>query len=123
MAESFADLLIPLLAGLPDEAAVTLPVGWLRARLRSDGSGVVPDPLADLSCAEVGAALGRSPSTIRAWCTRGDMPGAYRLRQREWRIPRASLRRYLDQQATGAESHVAAEPVDLTAWRQHYRTR
>lgn len=111
------------LSTLPDEALV--PVGWIRARLdgKADASPAGNgEPIGDLSAADVAEALDRTPSTIRAWCARGEVPGSYKLRGREWRIPRASLRRYLDRQAEGKrETRRRGEPVDLGGWRKHYR--
>lgn len=113
------------LDGLPDEAAVTWPVGVLRGWLAEPEQEDEPEPLTDFTCQDVAEELGRSPSTVRGWCADGDLPGAYRLNGREWRIPRASLRRYLDAQA---RDDAAAEqggdgPVDLGGWRRHYRTK
>ena len=31
------------------------------------------------------------PSTVRGWCEAGRFPGAYKLHDREWRIPAAAL--------------------------------
>jgi hypothetical protein len=45
----------------------------------------------DLTPEEAGAALHRSPVTVRAYCSAGLLTGAYRWRGRQWRIPRASL--------------------------------
>lgn len=110
----------PVLAGLPDEAAVTLPVGWLRSKL--DGEGGTADAAVDMTVAQVGEALDRSPSTIRGWCAAGRIPGAFKLNRREWRVPRASLRRFLDAEAQKASSEhdeSTGEAVDLGRWRRH----
>ena len=108
------DDLSTLLADLPDDAL--LPVGWIRARLRAP---VAPksDGLADLSCDVVAKQLGRKPGTIRGWCARGEIEGAYRLNDREWRIPAASLRAYLDKAAERKDPRNGAAP-DLGSWRR-----
>src|SRR5713101_6101688 len=101
-----------LLAQFPDDALV--PVRWLRVQLRQTAA-VQADGVADLSCADVAAELNRTPGTIRGWCQRGEIAGAYRLNKKEWRIPRASLREYLD--AHGAKrGEQNAETVDLGSW-------
>jgi hypothetical protein len=103
-----------LLADLPDEALI--PVGWVRARLDA------PAPVeadGDLSCADVAALLRRKPGTIRGWCFRKEISGAYLLNGRDWRIPRKSLRAYLDKQAAGKS--VDRTPVDLSSWRKKAR--
>lgn len=116
-----ADDLATFLAGLPDEALI--PVGWLRTRLRTPGQADPGEPVRDLSCADVATALDRKPGTVRAWCARGEIPGAYLLNHREWRIPRAALRAYLDRQGnqrtTGNAD--AAGSVDLGSWRRYAR--
>lgn len=119
------DRLIALAEALPEGAAVHLDAAAL-LRLAgveaSEPTESAHQPIADLTCEEAGEELGRAASTIRTWCGRGAIPGAYRLHGREWRIPRASLRRYLDQQAEGKrEAGRDGEPVDLGSWRKHYK--
>lgn len=113
-----------MIAGLPTEtAAVVLTrrdlrelIGQVEPREDADGD----KPLADLTCAQAGAELGRTGSTIRAWCAAGRIPGAYRLGGREWRLPRASLRRFLDAQAERREAEAEDDqPVNLGRWRRH----
>lgn len=120
--------LLALADALPDGASVTLDATALRRlagidREEDAGTGAA---LVDLTADAVGAELGRSASTIRAWCASARIPGAYRLHGREWRIPRASLRRYLDTQAQGHAPKVKPEgesSVDLGRWRRSYRRR
>jgi hypothetical protein len=100
-----------LIAELPDDAL--LPVAWVRARLASP---LPEETVGDLSCADVATALHRKSGTIRGWCFRGELVGAYRLNGRDWRIPRAWLRAYLDLQSAG-KSPVNVEHVDLGSWR------
>jgi hypothetical protein len=96
---------------LPAGAAVTLPADILRTWLDEEASG--PDAV-DLTAVDVGALLRRAPSTIRTWCAAGRLPGAYRCRGREWRIPRAALRALRrDRELVDPEA-----PVDLGAWRR-----
>jgi len=103
------------LAGLPDDALV--PVRWLRERLADAGDR--DDRLADLTVEEVAEELGRAPSTIRGWCGAERFLGAYRLRGREWRVPRESVRRMLDQERDGGPTEERdPETVDLGTWRR-----
>ena len=87
---------------------VTFPAPWLRAALE-----VEPPVPMDLTCAQAGVLLNRAESTIRGWCQSGAIPGSYRMRGREWRIPTASLRAYQERQGGGAEP-----TGDLARWRR-----
>ena len=111
--------LADLLAQLPNEALV--PVSWVRARLAEEGKEPAQGaPVGDLSCADVGKMLDRTPGCIRGWCARGEIQGAYRLNAREWRIPPLSLRQYLDRAAKPKQ--VDPGPVDLGSWRRQGRS-
>jgi hypothetical protein len=87
------DALLRLAQALPDGTAVPVPRAWLLEILEgTEAPGATSAPLGmDLTPEEAGAALHRSPVTIRAYCNAGLVPGAYRLRGRQWRIPRAAL--------------------------------
>ena len=96
---------------MPTGSAVTLPVDTLRAWLEEDAAG--PDTV-DPTAADVASLLRRAPSTIRTWCAQGRLPGAYRCRGREWRVPRSALRAL-------RRNHELVDrdtPVDLGAWRE-----
>jgi hypothetical protein len=83
-----------LVEHLPDDVTITLSVHTLREWLSDDGSerkSVVPAQEADLTLAEVASLTHRSESTVRGWLNGGYVPGAYKLRGRAWRVPRASL--------------------------------
>jgi hypothetical protein len=85
--------LLRLAQALPDGTAVPVPRAWLLELLEgteAPSAGAVPVDV-DLTPEEAGAAFQRSPVTIRAYCNAGLIPGAYRLRERQWRIPRAAL--------------------------------
>lgn len=97
------------LDGLPDDALV--PVGWIRDRLSDDRA--VGGPVADLTVQEVAEELDRAPSTVRGWLGSGDLEG-YRLRGREWRVPREALVAFLDEERGGGREEGSA---DLGSWR------
>ncbi len=104
-----------IVEGMPDEAAVTLPVKWLRRLLKLEGQSSVE--LDDLTCEQAARSLGRSPSTLREWCRAGEIPSAYRLRGREWRIPRSGLRAFLDGQGDHLPRKAPRRPQGLGLWR------
>jgi hypothetical protein len=59
----------------------------LAAQAASASASVPADPTVDA----IAARYARAPSTIRGWCEAGRFPGAYKLHDREWRIPTSAL--------------------------------
>ena len=117
--------LLELLRRLPPGSLV--PAGWVVDELAQTGDGEVPHPegeLADFRVGEVATELNRSPATVRSWCREERIPGAYRLRGREWRIPRDGLRAFLEGEAKRPAKREEApldrpgRTVDLGAWRK-----
>ncbi len=98
---SLEERLARMIEPLPDGASVLLPVETVRRWLELEGQGAGSRPLSDLTIADVAEELDRSPSTVRGWLIAGDIPEAYKLQGREWRIPRGALRAFLDGQANG----------------------
>lgn len=93
---TLADRLAAVVDGMPEDGAVTLPVAWLRAQLEAEESGDgAGGRIANLTVEEVAEELGRRPSTIRGYLGSGDLRG-YKLRGREWRIPRGAVREFVD---------------------------
>ncbi|HSW31892.1 MAG TPA: helix-turn-helix domain-containing protein [Longimicrobiales bacterium] len=113
-----ADRLRALVSLLPsDSSAVTLTRQDL-VTLLEEAPGASPPSSRDLSVEEVAAETGRAPSTVRGWLISGALRG-YKLNARDWRIPRAALRAYLDAQGAGpAEAQPDPENVDISAWRR-----
>jgi len=78
----------------------------LASALEADASVTAADrpPGRDLTIAEVAQRVGRSSSTVRAWCAAGRLRG-YKLRGRDYRIPPAALQEFL-----ARERHTGAAP-------------
>jgi hypothetical protein len=95
-------------------------VGVLREHLLDllDGMPETPAVQEDLTCVTAGAILGRHASTVRAMCERGELPGAYRQHQREWRIPPAAIDSYRSSQRTSRPTR-KTDTTDLGNWRRH----
>jgi excisionase family DNA binding protein len=117
-----------MVAVMPEEGSVSLPVATLRQWLAADDRADEPAaacletslPDAGLTVAQVAAHTKRKTSTVRGWLLAGRFPEAFRL-GREWRIPKADLARFL-----GPREAPQHEPTrdrelsgkgDLGAWR------
>jgi excisionase family DNA binding protein len=101
-----------------------VPTEWVLAELeREQGGGKERgEALIDLTVEQVAERLGRSPSTVRNWLGEQRLPGAYRLRGREWRIPPAALTAFLQREAEGKTAGLQGQkPADLSDWRRHVR--
>lgn len=76
---------------LPAGTAIPVPreiLLELLGALSAAASAISP---ADPTVEEVASRYSRAPSTVRGWCEAGRFPGAYKLHNREWRIPSAAL--------------------------------
>ncbi len=76
-----------LAEALPAGTAIPVPRELLIELLEGRRETRAADPTVE----EVGTRYRRAPSTIRGWCEAGRFPGAYKLHDREWRIPAAAL--------------------------------
>jgi excisionase family DNA binding protein len=95
------ELLIELLDGSPEpDSAASAP--------------------ADLTVEAVAERFGRHPSTVRGWISQQLLPGAYRLRGREWRVPAAALRAFEATARRGmpVASVARTRQVDISDWRR-----
>lgn len=105
------------LEAMPDGALV--PVEWVKelvADLDTRGAAGL-----GLTVREVAEAADRAPSTVRTWCADGRLPGARRLRGREWRIPRTALQALLEGETSERPSTADRLEVPrggLSAWRR-----
>jgi hypothetical protein len=61
----------------------------------------------------------RKAGTIRLWCEMGRILGAYKFRDREWRIPHARMLEYEEQQRHAATDTRAGDVGDLSDYRNH----
>jgi excisionase family DNA binding protein len=119
-----ADRIRAMIAGVPDEAAIVLPVPILRTLLEADAGD---DSFGDLSVAQVAGLVGRRPSTVRGWIRDGQLE-AYRLNKRDYRVTRVALAAFLEQQRTRNHPAARSSPqsparADLGAWRKHRQRR
>jgi len=71
-------------SAIPVPRETLLELALPRARVQAPA-------VADLTVKEAGLILQRKPVTVRLWCERGQVPGAYKYGAREWRIPLASV--------------------------------
>lgn len=123
---SLSDAIRALVTAAPEDA--TVPVRWLAEQLAKHSDGAeAPTRTAtsvDLTVKEVALRLERKPSTVRAWCDTGILPGAYRLRGREWRVPEAAIEAMQRAESRRHAHGVTALPVkkgntETSQWRQH----
>ena len=82
-------------------------IGELEAEIRSDGGealsiprGAGDEPLGDYTAAQVAGIFQRSPQTVRDWINARRLR-AYKLNGREYRITRAAVDEFLEQQRNG----------------------
>ncbi len=116
---------------LPDDATVTLPLGWLRhqrAEAADRHVGPVDERPHLLILADLARHYRRSVSTVRAWCEAGRFPGAYRLNRKGWRVPAAALAQFdAAQRQAGRDEATATAPASLRPgqglgdWRRNQR--
>ena len=109
-----------IVRGMPPGSAVSLPVDFLKSLLEDAArKGGGPDRLLTLD--ELAQVTGRAVSTVRTWCNSGKITGAFRLHDREWRVPESAWERYLEGLKKGnatPESIHRGGPVDLGSWRR-----
>lgn len=117
------DRLRAIIDVLPQGSMVTVSVDWIRASLDTGPcKGDLDEQARDLTVAEVAEVVGRKESTIRTWLGREQIPEAYHLNNRDWRIPRAALQRYLERQRNGYKGKIgipAENTADLSDWRAY----
>jgi excisionase family DNA binding protein len=113
-----------LAEALPAGTAVPVPREWLLELLGRGTPQPAPEPAgipaADLTVDEVAQRFGRHPSTVRGWISQRMLPGAYRFRGREWRVPAAALVAFEETSRRGTPvAPVGRVPVvDISDWRR-----
>jgi hypothetical protein len=89
--------------------SLLVPREWVLAIVGESGP---PGPVeVDLTIPEVAALFKRAPSTIRGWCDEQILPGAYRNRGREWRIPAAAVRAFQERERHRDPNAPSPRPV------------
>ena len=88
----------------------------LMALLERDGRDAEVGSTRDLTVVKVADETNRAPSTVRGWLISGALRG-YKLNDRDWRVPRAALREYLEapSRQTSATPRETGD-VDIRAW-------
>jgi len=110
--------LAALVASVDEGQVISVPVRWLRALL---GGELAEQGEVDLTVEEVAKMFGRHPNTIRGWLQSGELRG-YKLKGKEWRVPRAAIGEFQTRQADPRlPEPAAAGTADLSAWRGHRR--
>jgi len=87
--------------------------------------GLGADPLCALDVDAAGEVLGRSASTVRDYCRRDLLPGAYRQQGREWRIPLDAIRAFQVEEAKPVQANGAGRRLvddDLSSWRKEIQS-
>ena len=110
--ESLRPALAAVVAHLPDDASVTLPVRWIRERLE-EAEPPASDEL--LTVGEMASMAKVSRSTVRTWLRAGLVPGAYRLGA-SWRARASEFRTWCFADPPPASS--SAEPSSLRRSRR-----
>jgi hypothetical protein len=112
--------LLALAKALPEGATVPVPREWILVLLED----VQPSSGPDLTVEQLAARFKRSRSTLRTWCELGRFPGAYRFRNREWRVPPRALAIFEANERERGDRHPVLRPppaddvVDLSDWRR-----
>jgi helix-turn-helix protein len=115
----FAVGLRALAEALPAGSAVPVPREFLLDLLAELGTSEPAVAPMDPTVEAVAARYGRAPSTVRGWCEAGRFPGAYKLHDREWRIPVAAIEAFDGQQRRGPRPAGRGGPGvrSLSDWR------
>lgn len=110
------------------EVHALVPASEVLERLPADAAEQSADTLrgelSDLDAEEAGRVLKRSASTVRDYCRCELLPGSYRQRGREWRVPHSAIRIFQRNEAAPPEefpisaSRSPSSPPDLGGWRK-----
>lgn len=103
--------------GLPDDASVTLPVGWLRQKLEeaeAESDGLDDDRL--FTVAELASRYDRAESTVRGWLCDGRLRGTKIAGS--WRVSAEALREFESDDEDDGPALGSGREVDLGRWRE-----
>lgn len=113
-----------LAEALPPGTALPVPREWLLELLTvATGEHQPAMPDADLTVAQVAQRFDRQPATVRWWCEEGWLPGAYRFRGREWRIPPAGLEAFAAGERTGHAAGARRSAAGVTPLKRLVKRR
>lgn len=116
---TLAERLRRAVEGLPEGASITLPVGVVRDWLEEREDDAEDNRLGDLTVPELAEELDRAESTVRGWLNAGRIDQAYKLNGREWRVPRAAVREFLDRQRDDdGPGRIRSRGGQLDDWRK-----
>lgn len=121
------DALVLYARDLP--AGTVLPVPREVVLALADGADTPGErtTVADWTVADLAARFRRSRSTVRTWLEAGKVEGAYRFRNREWRVPARALAAFEESERERAGKTPpeackalgrASDVVDLSDWRR-----
>ena len=96
---------------LPDDATVSVPLAWLRARL----TVTTPSGPENVTTGQAAKILGMSAKFWRMACEAGDVPGAWQEAPKgPWTFPLAAGRAYLGRRSKPAPK----ESIARSPWRK-----
>lgn len=106
-----------VVAGLPEHASVTLPVGWLREQIEEADAmtGARDQPL--WTVRELADRYDRAESTVREWLAAEEFPGAFKVHG-SWRVPADAVQRFESDDEESGPALGTGGPVDLGRWRK-----
>lgn len=117
------DTLTPLPLG------ALVPASWVLEQLDEDVAqtpAATAGAMVDFTVPDIASRFHRAASTIRTWCENGQLPGAYRLNGREWRIPASAvhaLQQAAAERKRPAKSTESPKATDVGTWRDHLQRR
>jgi excisionase family DNA binding protein len=126
---TFLQRIQSLVEVLPDDSSVSFSVATLKAWTKEEGSPPRPaDELTpDLTVEDFAELMGKAASTVRMWLNQGMVPEAYKLRGKQWRIPRHALAAFQDRERTRESGNTVplrrTPRVDLGGWRDEKGAR
>ena len=115
--------LMVMVEAMPEGSSVTLPREALLAALGKTAANQAEaskSSEADLTIQDLARRFQRSVSTVRGWVEHGRFPGAYKLENREWRVPSKAVVTFIGQQQTVQSTVITPRSSlgTLSDWRR-----